>query len=694
MSTVFELDSKGWEQRVSDAQLSDFDANAALDATAGEGIFSGIGHGLARGAVKTLDTAMTVLGRAPAMSDEQERIQGIADELQDEQRKEALEFWTPSSRDVGTIGKVLGSFGEIAAPLMVSAGNPSLLMANAAIQGGKDLVNEGADATTATVSGVIDAAATGIGFKLPFLGKSLTSKMATGAGGNVLLGAGTAELQRELMTGRGFEELAQNYDPLDFESRAIDALTGLAFGGVDYALSPSQRIAVLAAGNAKHFQQDTAPGRPLDLNASVAHQKAMDTAMGQMLAGEPVSVPPDVLNAKFAERPARPEFDEQTWRDVFGEDMPKAPESVVDTEPARPMKVLDDSDIETRFAEQIAKDTEGQIAAYAKLPDSHGGRTINADLVRELSPDYLADRSRSGAVHEPASALTKEIYKRVLAEAEPGGEVVFAAGGAGSGKSTGLKILGLTNQIIYDGTMAKLATATKLIEQALEANQKARIVYTYRDPAESFKNGALSRSMREESEHGTGRTVPLDAFIEGHKGARDTIAKLMEKYKDDPRVSFNVIDNSRGPGEAKSVELADLPQRDYNGLREELRPILEEQRASGAISEAVYRGTAGKDGEGRVRPEVRGGPEQGRAREGSDEVGEFTSPVVDAVKALLAERDIPYATGEIDADGNSVVRSGRQVMAEAEANIQKAKQDGAGIEAAVSCFLTRGFDAP
>jgi cytochrome c len=64
------------------------------------------------------------------------------------------------------------------------------------------------------------------------------------------------------------------------------------------------------------------------------------------------------------------------------------------------------------------------------------------------------------------------------------------------------------------------------------------------------------------------------------------------------------------------------------------------------------------------------------------------------VKALLAERDIPYATGEIDADGNSVVRSGRQVMAEAEANIQKAKQDGAGIEAAVSCFLTRGFDAP
>jgi hypothetical protein len=204
MSTVFELDSKGWEQRVSDAQLSDFDANAALDATAGEGIFSGIGHGLARGAVKTLDTAMTVLGRAPAMSDEQERIQGIADELQDEQRKEALEFWTPSSRDVGTIGKVLGSFGEIAAPLMVSAGNPSLLMANAAIQGGKDLVNEGADATTATVSGVIDAAATGIGFKLPFLGKSLTSKMATGAGGNVLLGAGTAELQRELMTGRGF----------------------------------------------------------------------------------------------------------------------------------------------------------------------------------------------------------------------------------------------------------------------------------------------------------------------------------------------------------------------------------------------------------------------------------------------------------------------------------------------------------
>ncbi len=49
-------------------------------------------------------------------------------------------------------------------------------------------------------------------------------------------------------------------------------------------------------------------------------------------------------------------------------------------------------------------------------------------------------------------------------------------------------------------------------------------------------------------------------------------------------------------------------------------------------------------------------------------------------------------TGEIDADGNMVVRSGREVMAEAEAEIAKAEADAVGIEAAVSCFLTRGVE--
>jgi hypothetical protein len=72
--------------------------------------------------------------------------------------------------------------------------------------------------------------------------------------------------------------------------------------------------------------------------------------------------------------------------------------------------------------------------------------------------------------------------------------------------------------------------------------------------------------------------------------------------------------------------------------------------------------------------------------------GGFESPVISAVKELLIQQDIQIPTGAVNEDGTMVVRSAREVMAEAEAGVAKAQQDAQGIEAAVSCFLTRGFD--
>ena len=59
---------------------------------------------------------------------------------------------------------------------------------------------------------------------------------------------------------------------------------------------------------------------------------------------------------------------------------------------------------------------------------------------------------------------------------------------------------------------------------------------------------------------------------------------------------------------------------------------------------------------------------------------------------MLTSRDIPIATGATDADGNMVLRSAREVLAESDAAIQKAQADSVGFEAAVSCFLTQGFE--
>jgi len=95
---------------------------------------------------------------------------------------------------------------------------------------------------------------------------------------------------------------------------------------------------------------------------------------------------------------------------------------------ATTLKVVPDStlpkemaEIETRFTKQLNEDLDGAIDQYRNLPDSDGGRIINTDLAREPSPDYVADRTLSAAVHEPASAFTKAYCAKLLAApAAPG----------------------------------------------------------------------------------------------------------------------------------------------------------------------------------------------------------------------------------------------------------------------------------
>ncbi len=66
-------------------------------------------------------------------------------------------------------------------------------------------------------------------------------------------------------------------------------------------------------------------------------------------------------------------------------------------------------------------------------------------------------------------------------------------------------------------------------------------------------------------------------------------------------------------------------------------------------------------------------------------------PEVEVARLVLDELgDIQVPTGAIDADGNPVTVSARELLAEADADIQRAQLEGRGIEAAAACFLRRG----
>lgn len=259
--------------------------------------------------------------------------------------------------------------------------------------------------------------------------------------------------------------------------------------------------------------------------------------------------------------------------------------------------------IEAAYFDRLTNDYTGLAAEYAAIPTTDGGRIINTDDARELSPEYRMDRTRSADVHEPASAFTKQLYAEKLSQDTPPGRenmVLFTAGGTGAGKTTGLQEAAKVSQgirnaeIVYDTNMNSFDSADKKIKQALDAGRKVGIVYTYRDPVEALENGALKRASRMEAELGTGRTVPIDEHFKTHAGAREVMDQLQAKYGDDHRFHMTVIDNSRGPGNAQVVSGLDkLPRFDHTVVRKGLNDALENAYRTGKISQAIYEGTRG-----------------------------------------------------------------------------------------------------
>jgi len=272
-------------------------------------------------------------------------------------------------------------------------------------------------------------------------------------------------------------------------------------------------------------------------------------------------------------------------------------------------------EVEARFAAYLEANTDEAIGRYIEK----FGNEINSDNVRELSPDYApggleaedpatrAARTRWGdAVHEPASALTREIYRRALRKdsaSEKRKQVVFTAGGAGVGKTASIrKLADLSHaieaaEIVYDTTLSSFGSAVERIAQALDAGRVVSIAFVYRDPVDSLVDGVLPRARM------MGRTVPLEILLNTHLGAVETILEIAEFYKNDPRVAVAVIDNRDGTGNATAADLEFVERmaRKYNreSLQAALLRALEDAYEKGqkddknGISESIYRAIKG-----------------------------------------------------------------------------------------------------
>lgn len=328
MSDLFDLDTEG--QRAMAGVARDHLLQPGQD-TAGfwHGVPQAIGMGVMRGGVRAAQAVgMAGGGLLSQLEQDGEGAPGLKPgtltdpyfSALDQFVSSAVDYWTPGANEVGTAGRVLGGFSEMALPLMAGGGNPSLLIGSAAMGTGHDLVQQGVDARTATGVAVTQAAATAIGFRIPFLGSNLVSRIASGAAGNLAVNAGSAEISHAILKAAGYDVQAKNFDPLDLEARLVDILSGAVFGTVAHLGTPSMRDAAATSANAKHFQYDTAPGDPADITSSIAHQKAMEAAVRDTLAGEPVDLSGTGIDqANFNPRDRVPAFTE-TPEELHGVD--------------------------------------------------------------------------------------------------------------------------------------------------------------------------------------------------------------------------------------------------------------------------------------------------------------------------------------------------------------------------------------
>lgn len=633
----------------------------ALEAT-GEGAAKG--EELMAGTWHTAASGLAAIGEAvhaPAAPQLRELERTAADFQADAAAR--VKALTPDAATTGAAVQTIHGLVSGAYRMGVGAlaggpvGGAALLGATETASRYRELREQGVDDFTARRAALLSGALSGAGGLMPAAyGTTLLARLGTGAAANMGFGLVNRYGDHALLDDAGYHDMADQQRVLDATQLLTDGLLGAAFGGIAHLHAgkpgqgardvPGVEDAALTANLALR-DRALAPGVPVDPAAANAHDAALRTATQALLQGRPVNVagtgveastfarrpPPNGADAQalllhaLSESPVLQEesnlaaLEEALGARLRGEKPPEpAPAAAApaarETEIPRNKSPLNTAQraMETRFAEQLGGNLDEAERQYSALPDSAGGKVLNTDTARELSADYLADRTQSAAVHEPASWLVKQLYARRLAEAPKAGEentVLFTGGGTGAGKSTAVKgVLGEEAeraQIVYDTNMGTAKSAIGKIDQALAAGKNVRIAYVYREPIEALRAGALKRAMRQEGEFGSGRAVPIEEHLGTHVGSNEAIRQIALHYAHDPRVDVRIIDNSRGANNARLIALEHLPRIDYNLTREQAHQTLESEFAGGRISAAIYRGFTGREPTARPEPE-RPGP--------------------------------------------------------------------------------------
>ncbi|HIB9048859.1 TPA: hypothetical protein ACWYGP_003522 [Raoultella planticola] len=274
-----------------------------------------------------------------------------------EQRKlaqEQVKRLTPDAATTGTAGQVLYGLFDMGGQALAGtalAGPAGGAAAVTSLQGFSEferLTAQGVDFRTAQEAGLIQgitagagtlipmslglraggALAEGVGAQLARTGESAVFSAAAtaaraapdiayAAGTNIAFGMAQRGLTAQTLREGGYNEMANQYDVLDRQSIAIDAVLGVAFGGVGRFMNsrgesartpeftPTDVDAALSANASHHAEIDVAPGVPINVLSRDAHIQALQKAMRDVSEGRAVDVANIAEPASFSDIPGR-----------------------------------------------------------------------------------------------------------------------------------------------------------------------------------------------------------------------------------------------------------------------------------------------------------------------------------------------------------------------------------------------------
>ncbi len=242
-------------------------------------------------------------------------------------------------RTNGFVSQILFGLSDVAtrmAPAAVTG--PAAPFVAPALVGGttgydvkKQLQDQGVDETTANKMALTQGAFSAAGVSLPFgLGKTLLTKLATGAITNTGFGMADRATSATILRDAGYDKMADQYQVLDHQALVTDAIMGTFFGGMAHlhSLPPSVADLALKSSEALHVEHAT-DGVPVSPQAREDHLFNFGESLRAALNGDEPANLRDVRTVPDTAQEAARAQNAQTLAKVVAETSGEPVESMV-----------------------------------------------------------------------------------------------------------------------------------------------------------------------------------------------------------------------------------------------------------------------------------------------------------------------------------------------------------------------------